>query len=217
MPNWRKHGERGHKVTTKRIQAVRIAAAALLAGALASPAQAQISDILLAPKTLFDRAIEARSTDDIATDNRIVVDVNAIMVEYETIKASTEIYEQRLLITGIFDDKKLYDDFNAKVRQVEGVKELYWHVIYMSEDEQKKREAEMIDWPDAVVLNSKIGVNLISTRGVADVNFRTAVDPFATTYVLGRARSKEELGKMLAAVKETEGVRKVVNYAVVRP
>ena len=36
-------------------------------------------------------------------------------------------------------------------------------------------------------------------------------------YLLGRARSQEELDKALAAVRGTEGVRKVVNYAVVRP
>jgi len=204
-------------MTHRRINALAFAGATIAAILFTLPAAAQIGDILLAPKTLIDRAIEARSAEDIATDNRIVVDVNAIMVEYSTIKASTEIYEQRLLITGIFDDKKLYDDFNAKVRKVEGVKELYWHVIYMSKEEQEKRKAEMIDWPDAVVLNSKIGVNLISTRGVSDVNFRTAVDSFATTYLLGRARSKEELDKTLAAIKGTEGVRKVVNYAVVRP
>lgn len=194
-------------------------AAVIFAGVSISPppASAQLSDILLAPKTLFDRAIEARSAKNIAIDNRIVVEVNAIMVKYSTIKASTEIYEQRLLITGIFDDKKLFDDFNAKVREIEGVKELYWHVIYMSEEEQEKREEELLDWPDAVVLNSKVGINLISTRGVADVNFRTAVDSLSTIYLLGRARSQPELDKALATVEETEGVAKVVNYAVVRP
>jgi len=181
------------------------------------PANAQLSDILLAPKTLFDRAIEARSASDIATDNRIVVDVNAIMVDFSTIKASTEIYEQRLLLTGIFDDKKLYDDFEAKVRKVGGVKELYWHVIYMSEEEQEKRKEELLDWPDAVVLNSKIGVELISTRGVADVNFRTAVDSHSTIYLLGRARSQPEMEKTVATIKETKGVAKVINYAIVRP
>jgi len=195
------------------------AVAVVFAGAsiLPPPAYAQLSDILLAPKTLIDRAIEARSAKDIAIDNRIVVDVNAIMVEYTTIKASTEIYEQRLLVTGIFDDKELFDDFSAKVRKVEGVKELYWHVIYMSEEDQKKRDAELLDWPDAVLLNTKVGVNLIGTRGVADVNFRTAVDSFSTIYLLGRARSQPELDKALATVKDTEGVAKVVNYAVVRP
>ena len=35
------------------------------------------------------------------------MDINAIMAKLGTIKASTEIYEQRLLITGLFDDKKL--------------------------------------------------------------------------------------------------------------
>lgn len=182
-----------------------------------APAQAQLSDILLAPKTLIDRAIEARSSKNIAIDNRIVVDVNAIMVDYGTLKASTQIYEQRLLITGIFDDKKVFDEFNTKVRAVEGVKELYWHVVFMSEEEQEKRDAELLDWPDVLLLSTKVGINLIGTRGVADVNFRSAVDSFRTTYLLGRARSQPELDKALASVKETEGVSKVVNYAVVRP
>ena len=92
----------------------------LFAGASVTPppAHAQLSDILLAPKTLIDRAIEARSAQDIAIDNRIVVDVNAIMVEFTTLKASTEIYEQRLLVTGIFDDEALFNDFSAKVQAV---------------------------------------------------------------------------------------------------
>ena len=200
-----------------RLLVVALAAIGLASALAPPPALAQLGDILLAPKTLIDRAIEARSTDDIATDNRIVVDVNKIMVQFETLKASTEIYEQRLLITGIFDDQKMFDDFNAKVREVEGVKELYWHVVYLNEEEQEKRDAELLDWSDVLVLNTKVGVNLIGTRGVADVNFRTAVDSFGTTYLLGRARSQEELNKALKAVEKTEGVTKVVNYAVVRP
>ena len=172
---------------------------------------------MLAPKTLIDRAIEARSASDIATDNRIVFDVNAIMVEFETLKASTKIYEQRLLMTGLFDDEKLFNDFSARVRQVEGVKELYWQVAFLSQDEQKRRASEILAWDDVLVLNTKIGVNLIGTRGVADVNFRTAVDSFGTAYLLGRARSQEELDKAIVAVEKTEGVAGVVNYAVVRP
>lgn len=182
-----------------------------------SPANAQLSDILLAPKTLIDRAIEARSSRDIAIDNRIVVDVNAIMVEYTTLKASTEIYEQRLLVTGIFDDQTLFDEFSAKVRTVEGVKELYWHVVFLSEEEQTSREAELLGWDDVLILNTKVGIDLIGTRGVADVNFRSAVDSFSTAYLLGRARSQVELDKALSVVEQREGVANVINYAVVRP
>lgn len=191
----------------------------LIAGASIAPlpASAQLSDILLAPKTLIDRAIEARSAQDIGIDNRIVVDVNAIMIEFKTLKASTEIYEQRLLVTGIFDDKALFDDFSAKVAAVEGIKELYWHVVFISAEEREKRKAELLGWDDVLVLNTKVGIDLIGTRGVADVNFRTAIDSFSTAYLLGRARSQNELDKALATIEKREGVAKVVNYAVVRP
>jgi osmotically-inducible protein OsmY len=196
------------------------AAALLAAPALAlSPtmAGAQLGDILKAPKTLIDRAIEARSTEDIAKDNRIVIDVNAIMAEVRTIKASTEIYEQNLLITGVFADQEALDQFREQVRQVRGLKDLYWHAVFLSEDERNRRKSELLAWNDVLLLETKVGIEMVSTRGVADVNFRTAVDSFGTVYLLGRARSQEELDKAIETVTNTEGVSRLVNYAFVRP
>ena len=196
------------------------AAALLAAPALVlSPtmAGAQLGDILKAPKTLIDRAIEARSTEDIAKDNRIVIDVNAIMAEVRTIKASTEIYEQNLLITGVFADQESLDQFREQVRQVRGLKDLYWHAVFLSEDERNRRKSELLAWNDVLLLETKVGIEMVSTRGVADVNFRTAVDSFGTVYLLGRARSQEELDKAVATVTNTEGVSRLVNYAFVRP
>ncbi|HET9149650.1 MAG TPA: hypothetical protein VFO61_04130, partial [Alphaproteobacteria bacterium] len=97
-----------------------LGAAVALAAAL--PASAQVSGLLTAPKTLIDRAIEARSLADIKRDNEIVLKVNQAMADLGTIRASTEIYEQRLLITGLFDDKDLYDQFEKAVRAIKGVK-----------------------------------------------------------------------------------------------
>ena len=150
-------------------------------------------------------------------DNEIVIDVNAIMADMETIKASTEIYEQRLLVTGLFDNQAMYDEFKARVEVVEGVRELYWHVQFMSEEEQAAREEEMLDWADALELDATVGVRLIGTAGIADVNLRVAVDSFATVYLIGRARSEEELKKTLKVSSETEGAREIVNYIVVNP
>ncbi len=190
--------------------------ASALAG-LAGPAAAGITDILAAPKTLFDRAIEARSLSDIVKDNEIVLAVNGIMADLGTIKASTEIYEQRLLVTGMFDDKALYNDFRRRVRAVRGVKKLYWHVAYMSKDDQEKNKDKLIGWPEAMVLDGKVGLELIGARGVADVNFRVAADASSTVYLLGRARSREELQKALKLARATEGAKKVVNFVAVRP
>jgi len=167
------------------------------------------------PVTLVERAVEARSADDILTDNKIVLDVNEIMASLKTIKVSTEIYEQRLLLTGLLDDKALHDEFRDRVSKVEGVKALYWHVAYMSEADQAS--ANLLGWDDVIILDNKVGVNLIAEKDVADVNFRVTADSFSTVYLLGRARSQGELDLALAAARGTEGAKKIVNYVEVRP
>jgi hyperosmotically inducible protein len=186
-------------------------------GLMAQPAMAQLGNILTAPKTLVDRMIEARSAEDIAKDNDIVLKVNGVMADLGTIKASTRIYEQRLLITGLFDDRRTYDRFEKDVRAIKGVKKLYWHVAFMTPADKAKNEKKMIDWPDALAMETKAEARLIGTAGVADVNFRVASDAFATVYLLGRARSQEERTKAVARVRDGEGVKKVVDYVEVRP
>jgi osmotically-inducible protein OsmY len=188
-------------------------AIALLAAAV--PAQAQLMDVLTAPKTLIDRAIEARSASDIAKDNVIVAKVNGYMGKHTTISASTEIYEQRLLITGLFDDKSTYDQFQKDVRSIEGIKKLYWHVTYLAKDDSRRKA--LPSWADTVEMGVKAQGRLIGTKGVADVNFRTTVDSYGNLYVIGRARSQEEANKAIARLKEGEGIKKVVNYIDVRP
>ena len=192
----------------------------LLAGLFAAtPASAQLSDILLGPKKLIDRAIEARSSSDIARDNAIVIDVNKVMADLGTIKASTEIYEQRLLVTGLFSEAETYKKFETGVRKVEGIKNLYWHVTYMTDDakEDAIKAGRMMDWTDVLAFETKASARLIGTAGVADVNFRVTGDPYGNLYLLGRARSREELKKAVAKLKEGDGVKKVYNYAMVRP
>ncbi len=192
------------------MNAQRLLAAAVLAAATVLSACA-------APVTLIERAVEARSTSDIVKDNNIVIDVNRIMAELGTIKASTEIYEQRLLVTGLFDKKDLYDDFLAKVNEVQDVRALYWHVVYLNPAEQETRKAELIDWPDAMILDNKVGLQLIGAAGVSDVNLRVAADAFSTVYLLGRARHQGELDKAIRLARETAGAKKIVNYIELRP
>lgn len=186
---------------------------------VAGPASAQLSDILLGPKTLFDRAIEARSSSNIARDNAIVIDANKIMAELGTIKASTKIYEQRLLVTGLFAEARTYRKFETGMRKIEGVKNLYWHVTYMTDAAKGDaiKAGRMMDWKDVLAFETKAGARLIGTAGVADVNFRVTGDPFGNLYLLGRARSGEELKKAIAKLEEGDGVKKVCDYVIVRP
>lgn len=192
----------------------------MLAGALAAclwaiPAAAQFSDLLAVPKVLIDRAIEARSTTDIGRDNEIILKVNAAMADVGTVKASSEIYEQRLLITGIFDDKAVYDRFYSKIKGIVGIKKLYWHAVYLAPDDPHR--AKLLDWSDVMILDTKAEARLVGSMDVADVNFRVAADSTGTVYVLGRARSDAERKEALARARDGNAVQKVVDYIVVRP
>ena len=191
--------------------------AALLLGAPSMSRADLLGDVLTAPKTLIDLAIESRSSGDIVEDNKIVLRVNEIMADLGTIKASTEIYEQRLLVTGIFGDEELYAEFKDQVEDVDGVRELYWHAVYMSEEEQEARDDELLDWPKALLLATDVGLALVGTAGVADVNFRVAADAFGTIHLIGRARSEEERDKALDVTEDQDGVRLVLNFVEVRP
>jgi len=186
---------------------VTLAACALVvAGALAA----------CSPVTIAQRALEDRSVADIREDNRIVVAVNKLMAKYETVSVSTEIYEQHLLIYGILETESAYDGFRNDVARIDGIDRLYWHVEQMSEAEREAREGEMLGFARGLKVKALIEKDWLQAEGVESLNFRVAVDPFATAYVLGRAKSGTEMDRALAVVRNTEGVRRVRNYATVR-
>jgi len=75
----------------------------------------------------------------------------------------------------------------------------------------------MLDWTDAVELDAQVGFSLIKTASIADVNLRVGVDASANVFILGRARSDEELQKAFEVSSETERVGDIINYIEIRP
>jgi osmotically-inducible protein OsmY len=189
---------------------------ATAASATATPAFAQLGNILLAPKTLVEHAVELRSFADQAKDNEIVLKVNAVMAKVGTLQADTEIYEQRLLITGLFDDKAKYDQFHDGVKGVAGIKKLYWHAVYESADDQKKDKA-LISWAKSTELVTKAGTNLTVAMKTTEQNYHVCVDSFAVAYIIGRAKTKAERNRAVASVRTTSGIKRTIDYVDVRP
>ena len=180
-------------------------------------AHADIEDILVSPKTPIDRAIEARSTADIIKDNEIIISVNKAMVKLKTYRPSTEIYEQNLIITGLLLDKETHDSLKQAVNQIPNIKQVYWHADYSSNLNKNLINQAKLEWNEILALRTEIKFNLIRTKGIADVNFRVSVDVMGNAYILGRARSEKERNRVLRVANNTQGIKKVVNYIVVRP
>ncbi len=169
------------------------------------------------PVTVAQRALEERSAADIKKDNEIVIDVNQLMAKYETISVSTEIYEQRLIIYGLLDDKATYDAFRRDSEAIPGVAQLYWHVVFMTKEEQKAREGEMLGFSGGLQVKAVIEKGWLDTEGINSLNYRVAVGPLGEAYVLGRAFAAAERDKALGVVRSTSGVTNVVDYVQVRP
>lgn len=170
-----------------------------------------------APVTVVQRAMEERSAADITKDNEIVIDVNQLMAKYETISVSTEIYEQRLVVYGLLDDKATYDGFRKDTESVEGIKQLHWHVLFMTEEEQNAKEDEMLGFSGGLKVKAIIEKDWLDTEGINSLNYRVAVGALGEAYVLGRAFTAAERDKALAVVRNTSGVTNVVDYVEVRP
>ena len=168
------------------------------------------------PVTVVQRALEERSVEDIKKDNEIVIDVNQLMAKYETASVSTEIYEQRLVVYGLLDDKAKHDGFRKDTQAIEGIKQLHWHVLLMTEEEQKAKEDEMLGFSGGLKVKAVIEKDWLDTEGVNSLNYRVAVGPLGESYVLGRAFAAAERDKALAVVRNASGVTNVVDYVEVR-
>ena len=189
---------------TRRVFLTTTAAASLLGLAACSPV------------TLVQRAVEDRSAEDIAEDNRIVIGVNKLMAKYKTISVSTEIYEQRLLVYGIVDDKAVYDGFRSEIGNIAGIRKLYWQVEHMTEAQQEAEGDRMIGFAEGLKVKAEIEADWLNAEGVESLNFRVAVDPLGAAYVLGRAKSATERDRAVAVVRNTPRVRSVADYVIVR-
>ncbi len=172
--------------------------------------------VACSPVTLVQRAVEDRSMQDIADDNKIVVAVNKLMAKYETISVSTEVYEQHLLVYGIMEEKAMFDGFNAEVAKIPGVRKLYNKVIHMTEAEQEAQEDRMLGFAEGLKVKAKIELDWLDTAGLESLNFRIAVDPMGIAYVIGRAKSEAERDRALAVAGNAEGVKRVRNYTFIR-
>jgi len=150
-------------------------------------------------------------------DNVILVKVNAIMAQLGALRASTEVYEQRVLVTGIFSNQEKYLMYWRQLQEISGLERLHWHAIYLEPAEEKHIKSRLLSWGEAVLLDNAVGLNLVRTVGIADLNLRVAVDAFGTAYLLGRSRSQSERNRALWVASHTKGVREVVSYIDVRP
>ena len=65
-------------------------------------------------------------------------------------------------------------------------------------------------------IETKLKVLLLGTKDIRSINYRwRSVN--GTVYVIGAARSQQEMNTVLDVIRKTDRVKKVINHAWVRP
>jgi len=186
---------------------IRSAAAIALIGMLAACTQ---------PSGLINVAsspAEDRSFDTLSADTAITFDINEILLgeQYRDLFAeiSTDVYERVVLLTGTVKFAQNKQRATDLVRSVKGVKRIV-NELQVTSDYGIGPAANDL-W-----IETKLKVLLLGTKDIRSINYRwRSVN--GTVYLIGAARSQQEMNTVLDVIRRTERVKRVVNHAWVRP
>lgn len=156
---------------------------------------------------------EDRSFETLSADTAITFDINEILLgeKYRDLFAeiSTDAYERVVLLTGTVKFAQNKQRATDLVRGVKGVKRIV-NELQVTNDYGIGAAANDL-W-----IETKLKVLLLGTKDIRSINYRwRSVN--GTVYVIGAARSQQEMNTVLDVIRKTDRVTKVINHAWVRP
>jgi hyperosmotically inducible protein len=177
------------------------------------------------------KAFEDRTTQDQVTDTKIGAGILSSFSDKDKtllLDVNADVWEQRVMLTGTLDDPKKKDEVVQLVQADQRVRKVYDEIQIVTKEEQAQRREAAKNKDDSKKeggvgqavndfwIETKISAQLISTRGVTSVDYRWR-SVRNVVYLIGRARSQEELNTVLSVVRNTEGVKQVKHFVEIKP
>ena len=176
------------------------------------------------------KAWEDRTTDDQVIDTKIAAGILERLANRDkglVIDVSTDVWEQRVLLTGTLDSAKERSAVVRLVREDKRIKKLYRHIVIVSKAKKEERRADAGEKDSGKKggvgqsvsdfwIETKIKLQLLTADRVTSVNYR-ARSVLNRTFVIGRAGSVAERNKVLEIIRQTDGVKSVRHYIEIKP
>lgn len=178
----------------------------LLAPALAGCAGAVVGAGAMAGMAAY----EDRSATDHFRDRKIYATVTARWLEKDQrmiTNLGVEVYEGRVLLTGVSPDESMRAEAVRIAWGVEGVRDVLNEIIV--------GDGGVIDFARDSWITTQLKARIVFDKEIFAVNY-TIETVAGTVYLLGKAQSKAELDRVLAHARGLEYVRNVVNHVVVK-
>ena len=119
---------------------------------------------------------------------------------------STDVYNGRVMLTGLVNNDAERNRAEELTRLVSGVREIY-NEIEMTDKSGIQAAAE------GLIVETKLKVKLLTAKGVRSINYRLRAMN-GVVYVLGTAVSSEELDRVVSIAYATRDVRDVITHVM---
>jgi osmotically-inducible protein OsmY len=123
-------------------------------------------------------------------------------------KLDATVYEGRVLITGRLANEQLRQEAVQRAWKVEGVKEVYDEI-------EVGPETHFSDEARDGVISTRLKNDLLWDNQVKSINYTVKTEN-GIVYVIGSARTKDEMERVTGYARNIPNVRRVVSYVRVR-
>ena len=163
--------------------------------------------IVGAAATAGSAAMEERGLGAAISDTEIRLRINALWSsksERMWRKIGLQIHEGRVLLSGVVDDPEMRDEAVRLAWEAKGVKEVINEI-------RIDRSGGIAGFAHDTWISTQLKAKLLLDREVASVNYSVETVS-GTVYLLGVARSREELDRVANHARSLDYVRNVVSH-----
>ena len=157
-------------------------------------------------------AVEDRRFGQVATDAEIRLDINKRVLNGQNqdlfFNLQTNVYEGRVMLTGAVQSAPNRTRIANLAKGIPGVRTIY-------NDVQVTNAGGFKNTAKDVWIKTKINSQLLAEKGINSANYQLRVIN-SVVYLIGRALSDRELGKVLTIARRTKHVTKIVHHIDVR-
>ena len=156
-------------------------------------------------------AVQERGLEGKARDLKIEVLVAEAWLRTDhtySVRMSIEVYEGRVLLTGVVDDEKVRADAVRLVWTIDGVKEVLNEI-------QVHAGGDVIDYARDSWITASLKSTLTFDENVLAINY--AIETVnGVIYLIGIAQDRKEMDRVIGHARSIGYVRKIVNYVRVK-
>lgn len=156
-------------------------------------------------------ALQERGIKGAAQDTAIRAEINHYWLQRDHemhMALRLQVWEGRVLVAGAVPDDAQRDEALALARRADGVREVIDEI-------EVTPSREFIGFVRDYYLETIVATRLLLTRDIESINYSVeAVN--GTIYLLGTARDRGELERVIAVLRDVPGVRRIVNHVLTR-